>query len=66
MDDELLVEKFNSVKLKKVGKINMPFVYHLNQISYDYAMEMMNKFKELDLVDSVPEELWMEVHNIVQ
>ena len=52
--------------MKKVGKTTRPFRYDLNQISYDYIVEMMNRFKGLDLVDRVPEELWIEVHNIVQ
>jgi len=52
--------------LKKVGKTTRPFRYDLNQIPYDYTVEMTNRFKGLDLVDRVPEELWMEVHNIVQ
>ena len=52
--------------LKKVGKTIMAFRYDLNQIPYDYTVEVMNRFKGLDLVDRVPEELWMEVHDIVQ
>ena len=52
--------------MKKVGKTTRPFRYDLNQIPYDYTVEVTNKFKGLDLVDRVPEELWMEVHNIVQ
>ena len=52
--------------MKKVGKTTRPFRYDLNQIPYDYTVEMTNRFKGLDLVDRVPEELWMEVHNIVQ
>ena len=52
--------------MKKVGKITRPFRYDLNQIPYDYIVKVMNRFKGLDLVDMVPEELWMEVHNIVQ
>ena len=44
----------------------MPFRYDLNQIPYDYTVEVTNRFKGLDLIDTVPEELWMEVHNIVQ
>ena len=64
-DHELLIAKFR-LKLKKVGKTIKPFRYDLNQIPYDYTMEMINKFKGLDLVDRVPEELWIEVHNIVQ
>ena len=52
--------------MKKVEKITRPFRYDINQIPYDYTLEVKNRFKELDLVDRVPEELWMEVHNIVQ
>ena len=52
--------------MKKVGKTTRPFRYDLNQIPYDYTMEVMNRFKGLDLVNSVPEELWTEVHNIVR
>ena len=48
---------------KKVGKTSRPFRYSLNQIPYDYTPEVMNRFKGLDLVDRVPEELWMEVCN---
>ena len=62
---ELLIAKFRH-KLKKVGKTTRPFRYDLNQIPYDYTVEVTNKFKGLDLVDRVPEELWMEVCNIVQ
>ena len=51
--------------MKKVGKTTRPFRYDLNQIPYDYTVEVMNRFKELDLVDRVPEELWTEVCNIV-
>ena len=50
----------------KVGKTAGPFRYNLNQIPYDYTVEVRNRFKGLDLVDRVPEELWMEVHDIVQ
>ena len=64
-DHELLVTKFR-LKLKKVGKITRPFRYDLNQIPYDYTAEVTNQFKGLDLIDRVPEELWMEVCNIVQ
>ena len=53
-------------KLKKVGKTTRPFRYDLNQIPYDYTVEVTNKFKGLDLIDRVPEELWMEVHDMVQ
>ena len=63
-DHELLIEKFR-LKLKKVRKTIRPFRNDLSQIPYDYTVEMMNRFKGLDLVDRVPEELWMEVHNIV-
>ena len=52
--------------MKKVGKTTRPFRYDINQIPYDYTLEVKNRFKELDLVDRVPEELWVEVHNIVQ
>ena len=62
-DHELLIEKFR-FKLKKVGKTVRPFMYDLNRISYDCTVEVMNKFKGLDLVDRVPEELWMEVHKL--
>ena len=52
--------------MKKIGKTTRPFRYDLNQIPYDYTVEVRNRFKGLDLIDRVPEELWMEVHNIVQ
>ena len=64
-DHELLIAKFR-LKLKKVEKTTRPFRYDLNQIPYDYTVKVMNRFKGLDLVDRVPEELWTEVHNIVQ
>ena len=64
-DHELLIAKFR-LKLKKVGKTTRPFRYDLNQILYDYTAEVMNRFKELDLVDRMPEELWMEVYDIVR
>ena len=51
--------------MKKVGKTTSSFKYDLNQTPYDYTVEVTNRFKELDVVDRVPEELWMEVHNIV-
>ena len=54
------------LKLKKVGKSTRPFRYDLNQIPYDYTVEVTNRFKGLDLIDRVPEELWKEVCNIVQ
>ena len=52
--------------MKKVGKITRPFRYDLDQIPYDYTVEVRNRFKELDLIDRVPDELWTEVHAIVQ
>ena len=52
--------------MKKVGKTTRPFRYDLNQIPYDYTEEMTNRFKGLDLIDRVPEELWGEDHDIVQ
>ena len=63
-DHELHASKFRH-KLKKVGETTRPFRYDLNQISYDYTVEVRNRFKGLDLIDRVPEELWMEVHDIV-
>ena len=56
----------NLDKLKKVGKSNRPIRYDLNQIPYDYTVELTNKFKGLDLIDRVTEELWIEVHEIVK
>ena len=53
-------------KLKKVRKTTRPFRYDINQILYGYTVEVTNRFKGLDLIDRVPEELWTEVHNIVQ
>ena len=64
-DHELLIAKF-SLKLKKVGKTTRPFRYDLNQIPYDYAVEVRNRFRGLDLIDRVPDELWTEVRDIVQ
>ena len=52
--------------MKKVGKTTRPFRYDLNQIPYNYIVEVTNRFKGLDVIDRVPEELWMEVHDIVQ
>ena len=52
--------------MKKVGKTTRPFRYDLNQIPYDYTLEVRNRFKGLDLIDRVPDELWMEVHDIVE
>ena len=63
-DHEFLMAKFG-LKLKKVRKTTRPFRYDLNQIPYDYTMEMTNRFKGLDLIDRVPEELWTEGHNIL-
>ena len=54
------------LKLKKVGKTTRPFRYDLSQIAYDYTVEETNRFKGLDMIDRVPEEQWMEVHDIVQ
>ena len=64
-DHELLITKFR-FKLKTVGKTTRPFRYDLNQISYDYTVEVSNRFKGLDLIDRVPDELWTEVRDIVQ
>ena len=64
-DHELLIAKFR-LKLKKVEKTTTPFRYDLNQIFYDYTVEVRNRFKGLDLTDRVPDELWTEVHDIVQ
>ena len=52
--------------MKKIGKIARPFRYDLNQIPYDYTVEVRNRFKDLDLIDRVPDELWNEVHGIVE
>ena len=62
---ELLIAKFR-LKFKKIGKITRSFRNDLNQIPYDYTVEVRNRFKRLDLIDRVPDELRMEVHNIVQ
>ena len=62
---ELLIAKFR-LKLKKVGKTTRPFTYDLNQIPYEYTVEVRNRFKGLDLIDKVPDELWMKVHDNVQ
>ena len=64
-DHEILIAKFR-LKLKKVGKTTRPFRYDLNQIPYDYRVEVRSRFKGLDLIDRVSEELWTEVHDIVQ
>ena len=62
---EILIAKFR-LKLKKVGKTTRPFRYDLNQIPHDYTVEVTKRFKGIDLIDRVPEELWMEVHDIVE
>ena len=64
-DHELLITKFK-LKLKKVGKTGRPFRYDLNQIRYDYTVEVRNRFKGLDMIDRVPDELWNEVRDTVQ
>ena len=64
-DHELHIAKFR-LKLKKVWKTARPFRYDLNQIPYGYTVEVRNRFKGLDLIDRVPDELWTEVHGIVQ
>ena len=65
IDHEFLIAKFR-LKLKKVGKTTRPFRYDLNQIPYDYTVEVANRLKGLDLIVRVPEELWTEGHYIVQ
>ena len=64
-DNDLLIAKFRD-KLKKVRKTTRPFRYDLNQIPYDYTVEVRNRCKGIDLIDRVTDELWMEVHDIVQ
>ena len=64
-DHELLIAKFR-LKLNKVEKTARPFSYDLNQIPYDYTVEVRNRFMGLDLIDRVPDELWNEVRDIVQ
>ena len=64
-DHELLIAKFRP-ELKKVGKTTRPFRYDLNQIPYNYTVEVTNRFKGFNLIDRMPEELWTEVHNTVQ
>ena len=64
-DHELLIVKLR-LQLKKVGKTTRPFRYDLNKIPYNYTVEVRNRFKGLDLIDKVPDELWNEVHGIVQ
>ena len=63
-DHQLLIAKFR-LKLKKVGKTTRPFRYDLNQIPYDYTVEVTKIFKGIDLVGRMSEELWTEIHNIV-
>ena len=64
-DHELLIAKFKLI-LNKVGKTTRPFKYDVNHIPYDYTVEVRNRFKGFNLIDRVPEELWTEVHDIVQ
>ena len=64
-DHEHLIAKFR-LKLKKVGKTTRPFRYDLSQIPYNYTVKVRNRSKGLDLIDRVPEELWTDVHDIVQ
>ena len=64
-DHELLIAKFR-LKWKKLGKTTRPFRYDLNQIPYDYTVEVTNRFKGLDLIDRVPEKLWLKVHSTAQ
>ena len=64
-DHELLIATIR-LKLKKLGKTTRPFRYDLNQIPYDYTVKVRNRFKGLDLIDRVPDELWNEVRDIVQ
>ena len=64
-DNEILIAKFR-LKLKEIGKTTRPLRYDLNQVPYNYTVEVRNRFKGLDLIDRVPDELWREVHDIVQ
>ena len=64
-DHELCIAKF-TLKLKNMGKTTKPFRYDINQIPYSYSIEVRNRFKGLDLIDRVPDELWTEVHDIVK
>ena len=64
--DQIMNSLLQNSDLKKVGKTTRPFRYDLNQIPYDYTVEVGNRFKGLDLVDRVPDELWMEVRDIVE
>ena len=65
LDHELIIAKFR-LKLKKVGKTTRPFKYDLNQILYAYTVEVRNRFKGLDLIDRVPDELWNEIRDTAQ
>ena len=62
---QILIAKFR-LKVKKVGKTSRPFRYDLNQIPYDYTVEVTNRFKELDLMERVTEKLWTNIHDIIQ
>ena len=64
-DHKPLIVRFR-LKVKKVGESNIPFRYDLNQIPYDYTVEVRNRFKRLDLINRMPDELWMEVCDIVE
>ena len=64
-DHELLIAKFR-LKWKKVEEITRPFLHDLNQVPYNYIVEVTNRFKRLALLDRGPEELWMKVHDVVQ
>ena len=64
-DHKPIIVRFR-LKVKKVGESNIPFRYDLNQIPYDYTVEVRNRFKRLDLIDRVSDELWTEVCDIVQ
>ena len=64
-DHELFIDKFR-LKLQKVEKTTRPFRIDLNQLPYDYTVEVTNRFKGLDLIDRVPDEVWMELCDIVQ
>ena len=64
-DHELLITKFR-LRLKKVWETTRPFRYDLNQIPYDYTVKVRNRFHGLDIIDRVPDELWTEIHDIVQ
>ena len=61
-----IMSSYCKIKLKKVGKTTRSFTYVLNQIPYYHTEEVTNRFKRLDLIDRMPQELWMEVHNTTQ